>query len=267
VEWNKGSDGDNSGNIEASRKESKVWGFWPTIGFSAVIFLVFFFVQTLIAFIFGLAYAMDSMPTDPEAIAEMAEALTTNGLLLSLATIFSGIAGVAAILAFIKLKKNTDIKEYLGLNSLSVRAVILMILISCLLLVVFAAASSLINPEADSQFTLEAYKSSVWPVLFWIAVVIFAPLFEELFFRGFLFTGLINSSLGPAGTIAITSVLWTILHIQYDIFGMATILVLGIIFGTIRYVTKSIWSTLILHATWNLLQLIMLSLAISGVIQ
>jgi len=60
----------------------------------------------------------------------------------------------------------------------------------------------------------------VWVPLFGIAAVVFAPLFEEGFFRGFLFVGFKQSRLGSFGTILITSAAWAALHIQYDLYGI-----------------------------------------------
>jgi membrane protease YdiL (CAAX protease family) len=97
-------------------------------------------------------------------------------------------------------------------------------------------------------------------------VVIFAPLFEEIFFRGFVFVGLKQTRLGAVGTIALTSLTWALLHIQYDIYGMATILILGIAFGIIRFKTGSLWSTLFLHFIWNTLAMVSTILYINGII-
>jgi len=41
-------------------------------------------------------------------------------------------------------------------------------------------------------------------------------LFEELFFRGFLFRGLSSSFMGPVGAVLVTSALWALIHTQYD---------------------------------------------------
>lgn len=112
---------------------------------------------------------------------------------------------------------------------------------------------------------VDAYKTSVWPVLLGIAVVIFAPVFEEAFFRGFLFVGLEHSSIGPIGTIILTAVTWALLHIQYDIFGMVTILVLGVVFGIVRLKTGSLWSTILLHAIWNLVAIVGTALYVNGI--
>jgi uncharacterized protein len=116
----------------------------------------------------------------------------------------------------------------------------------------------------DPGFTVDAFKTSVWPGLFGVAVVIFAPLFEETFFRGFLFKGLKESAVGAVGTILLTSLLWALLHLQYNIFGMAQIFVLGLVFGAIRLKTNSLWAPLSLHVFWNLAALISAAIIVKG---
>ena len=58
------------------------------------------------------------------------------GLIQSLATIISGLVGLGLILIFIRSKKGESIKEYLGLNKISIK----MALISILIIVVYSFA-------------------------------------------------------------------------------------------------------------------------------
>jgi len=111
---------------------------------------------------------------------------------------------------------------------------------------------SFMGETGDSEFTTEVYDTSVWPVLFGIAVVVFAPAFEETFFRGFLFAGLRQSPIGTAGAVALTAAMWTLLHIQYEASGMSIIFFLGIVLGIVRYKTGSLWTVILIHALWNL---------------
>jgi membrane protease YdiL (CAAX protease family) len=98
-------------------------------------------------------------------------------------------------------------------------------------------------------------------------VVIFAPLFEECFFRGFLFAGFLHSRMGVIGAVAVTSVTFAALHFQYDLYGMASILVMGIVLGIVRWRTGSLWSTILLHSLWNLTGIIQTALYVNGVAQ
>jgi membrane protease YdiL (CAAX protease family) len=88
------------------------------------------------------------------------------------------------------------------------------------------------------------------------ALVVIAPLMEELLFRGFLFRGYAASRLGVVGAILLTSVIWASMHIQYEIFYIVQIIVLGCVFGWIRWRSGSTLLTIILHAIVNLTALL-----------
>jgi uncharacterized protein len=99
---------------------------------------------------------------------------------------------------------------------------------------------------------VKAYSSLASPWILWLALLVAAPLFEELFFRGFLIKGLSASALRWYAAVIISSVMWAAIHIQYDLYGMATILVLGFILGTARIKSGSTILTMLLHSLTNL---------------
>ena len=126
--------------------------------------------------------------------------------------------------------------------------------------VLSGVADVFIGESQDSEFTTDVYNTSIWPVLLGIAIVVFAPAFEETFFRGFLFVGLRQSPIGTAGAIVLTAIMWALLHVQYDVYGMSVILVLGIVLGIVRSKTGSLWSPIIIHSFWNLFAVIGIAL-------
>jgi membrane protease YdiL (CAAX protease family) len=100
---------------------------------------------------------------------------------------------------------------------------------------------------------IEAYKTaSSLPILLF-AIVVVAPIFEEIFFRGFLFQGIRYSRLGPIGAIGITSLLWAVIHLQYDIYGIMTVFALGLLFGITRIKTDSIHLLMVMHSLTSLI--------------
>ena len=48
---------------------------------------------------------------------------------------------------------------------------------------------SLLLDRPISEIMVEVYDTSEWPALLWVVIIIFAPVIEEVFFRGFLFEG------------------------------------------------------------------------------
>lgn len=78
-----------------------------------------------------------------------------------------------------------------------------------------------------------------------------APLSEELLFRGFLFSGLANTRLGLVGTSILTTLLWTVMHWGYSIFGLIEVLAIGLYFSWLLIRTGSLWTTIFCHAVYN----------------
>jgi membrane protease YdiL (CAAX protease family) len=102
---------------------------------------------------------------------------------------------------------------------------------------------------------VEAYKSarsSGSLAFFFIAVVIVAPISEEVVFRGFLFRGLSVSWLGVSGTVIATSAAWAAMHVQYDAFTLSQIFLIGLLLGWIRWASGSTLLTIVLHMLANL---------------
>jgi membrane protease YdiL (CAAX protease family) len=99
---------------------------------------------------------------------------------------------------------------------------------------------------------LEIYASASVPILLWSTLIVAAPLFEELLFRGLLFQALLETRLKVVGAAVVTSLLWSALHVQYDLYGIASIFVGGLLLSAARYVTGSVLLCMAMHATMNL---------------
>jgi uncharacterized protein len=242
---------------------SRIWGGWATVGLGAAIFAIYFVAQNLVGLAFALNVLLNSHGGNP---IQLITDLQTNGFLVSIATFVSVIAGMGFIILFIKLRKGITVFEYLGLKSLSLRTYLILPVIIIVLLGIFFGLDQIIKNPQSTDFAVNIYKTSVWPPALWIATVIFAPAFEECFFRGFVFVGLKQSRIGPVGAIAVTSLIFALLHaFQYDWAGVAQVAVLGIAFGIVRLKTGSLWSTLILHSVWNLITLVQTVLVVNGI--
>lgn len=245
--------------FQEEEKKPRVWGGWATVGFSLAIFVVYFVVTFLIASGFTVFEVINNPAITSSRLAEN---LVNNGLLISLVVIFSAIAGTGFIILFIKLRKGFTVAEYLGLKRIKWRTILILLGLIIIMFLVSAVIDRFFQKPQDTEFTTQAYQSSVYPVLLWLAVVVFAPMFEEFFFRGFLFVGLEQSAIGAVGAILVTSISWAGLHTQYSIYGIITIFVLGIILGIVRIKTRSLWSTIFIHAVWNFTALLATALAL-----
>ncbi len=78
-----------------------------------------------------------------------------------------------------------------------------------------------------------------------------APIAEELLFRGLLYGVLRDTRLGLAGTLIMTSGLWSALHMQYSFYGLIAIFLIGLYLGWLRERTGSLVPPMVCHALYN----------------
>jgi membrane protease YdiL (CAAX protease family) len=122
-----------------------------------------------------------------------------------------------------------------------------------------------INPELKKAL-FELVSPTGWPGVLnaALALVVIAPLFEELLFRGLLLNALHRSS-GKIPALALSSVLFGLCHIRV----MAALLpacVAGAVLGAIALRTRSTWPAIASHAAINAAPLILSEriMAVSG---
>ena len=89
-----------------------------------------------------------------------------------------------------------------------------------------------------------------WVALFVVLAVVAAPITEELFFRGWLYTGL-RSRVGATVTIAVTSVLFALAHWEKTHLYALVVLPVGVALGLVRERTGTIGATMAFHAGYN----------------
>ena len=75
---------------------------------------------------------------------------------------------------------------------------------------------------------------------------------EEALFRGFLYKGIESSRAGPVGAIVVSTILFAVIHLQYDWYGIVGVGVMGLYLGVVRYRCSSVSLTMILHSLANL---------------
>jgi membrane protease YdiL (CAAX protease family) len=224
------------------------WKFWATCGWTAVI-LIGWGIAQLVVVVGLLLYT--------GAWGEISEAdvgkLSSNAFVLSSVSILSGIVEVGIVALAVRFAR-CRFADYLGLVWPS--RTWLWIGLACLVVLLPLAdvSSWLTGRDIVPPFVIDAYRSAresgtVW--LFAIALVVAAPLAEEIVFRGFMFRGLAASPVGIAGALVIPSAVWAAMHVQYETFFIVQIFLLGIVFGILRWKSGSLWLTIVLHAIIN----------------
>jgi membrane protease YdiL (CAAX protease family) len=91
-----------------------------------------------------------------------------------------------------------------------------------------------------------------------LAVIVGAPLAEELLFRGFLLPALTKTRRGFWGAAVVTTIGWTALHF-YSIAGLIEVFMIGVYFAWLVRRYGTLWLPMALHALYNGLQFAVLA--------
>ncbi|MFC1900875.1 lysostaphin resistance A-like protein [Chloroflexota bacterium] len=243
----------------------RVWGPWATVGFGLVIGVVSLVVQ-VIAVIVVLAVNFDADPgISPDEFYQ--EILSVLGLCTAIASIASAVIGGGILIIVIVIRKGISITEYLGLKKISLKAVLVSLAVVIAIIIAGDLTSFVLGRQINADFMIQIYNTSVYPVLLWLGIVVFAPLIEEAFFRGFMYAGFVNTRLGVTGTVLLTSLVWTSLHaVQYGIYELTILFVTGIILGFARHKTGSLWAPLLMHSVMNALAMLEVAININSLV-
>ena len=228
-------------------KSVVAWSAPATIAWGLGILTFFIFLQ-LLATMFYVGHVYGDI--SQEEFASIAGEIQYNGTLLSLSLTLTGLVCTALVVMIIGLKAGTSLNDYLLLKSVPWVEWRRWFGI----LGIFLAVSTLLSVVTGQDtpiFVSEVYSTAdpFWMLL--LAIIIAAPLFDEVFFRGFLHRGLAQSLLGHVGAIVITAVLWAAIHTQYDYWDMTVVFLLGLLLGAARTYGGSLYLPLALHAAHN----------------
>jgi hypothetical protein len=226
------------------------WGFWATIGFSLVIGVAYILIQTIVVVVFIVAAKLRDANFDFDRTIGSIE---SNGFCLAAATCLSNPFVIALTALFAKIRKTITVKQYLCLHRVGWRELGKWSLVVVLFVICHDTLIFLLGRPIVPDFMLAAYRTAYSLPLLWLALMVMAPLAEEIFFRGFLFKGIESSKLGPAGAIIITALAWSVMHLQYDIYGIAGLFVGGLLLGFARLRSNSIYPPIVMHALQNLI--------------
>ena len=240
-------------------EKSPVWGPWATFGLAIVIIIVPAIILGIIGGV--LAIVLVSSGTIDIGNADDITVYIEEylGVIVTISTIANGIIGTALIALFIKARKGIGFSEYLGFRRFSGKSLVFSLL-ALVGLLVFSYIIETITGGSGEE-AVNYFNTSIWPGLVWFAVCIVAPFFEEIWIRGFMYRGFINSRLGLTGTLLVTSAFWAVQHIQYDFAGIGIIFVFGLILGFVRHKSGSIWLPIIMHAINNTISMALMMMA------
>jgi membrane protease YdiL (CAAX protease family) len=220
----------------------KIWGYWTTLGWSIVACLVGQFA--------GFGVLLWLRRGDWDSILQT----PFDGVLV---TIFIAIANPVTIvmLAIAVRIARSDLSDYFALKWPAAYDLRLGIATLVALIAAGDALLYLSGRDVVTAFQVQSYTTAAaagWLPAMFAAAILIAPAGEEAIFRGFLFRGWARSPRVVWPAIILISILWAMLHIQYDWAGVLQIFVIGLFLGWMRWRSGSLLLTFLLHAMFNL---------------
>jgi membrane protease YdiL (CAAX protease family) len=217
----------------------KVWGIWATLAFA------------ILAFVLGQAmgFAVLSMikSIDPGRV-------DTDGAAVAIYTLISNPVEIVTLVLAIQLL-GTDAREYLGLDVPQPRDIAIAVAALAAAIAVADTVTLALGKDMVPPFQVELHRTAreegSLPWL-WLAIILAAPVGEELLFRGFMFRGFIHEPRDAVPGILVISLIWSMLHVQYDWYGAAQVFVIGLLFGFVRWRTGSTTLVILMHVLLNL---------------
>jgi uncharacterized protein len=234
--------------VDPAALQPRVWKFWGTALWGFVVFAAMFVGQIAVVVFFVLRGG------GAGDLGDAIRVVASSGLAISL----SVIAGLPAVLLALWLAIHwigASFADYLALRWTSWSNFAIGVIGLVVLVEGWDFLSRATRHEVTPDFMVDVLKSAEGEGALWLLVFAFcvaAPVTEEFFARGFLYRGWSESALRVPGAIALSSLVWTGLHLQYDWFFFGEVFCIGLWFGYIRYRSNSTWLTTVLHGLNNL---------------
>ncbi len=220
------------------------WGPWATLGFTLVTIAAMAGVQLLAVLLYFAYRTAADLTTDLQTTA-------TNGTFLSITTVATALVCLGLVALFAWIRKGPSVKDYLAIVPIRSKKHLMYLAIGLGFAILVDLTNLLLDRPIIPEFVEAAYTSTSFKPLLWFAICIVAPVYEEIVFRGFALAGFQKSRLGPPGAVVLVSLLWSALHIQYELFLMAQVFVLGLVIGAIRVKSGSILPAIGVHMLIN----------------
>lgn len=222
------------------------WGPFTTVAFTLLVFAVFLLLQIVLAVPYLIIFKVAGS-SYPDFLAAVA-GLESDGFFVGLTELIAGPLAIGLILFLTWLRKGSKIRDYLALTPVPRLMILRWLLYTALIGLLLDGMSHAAGYPVVSDWMLSLYRSAAYPPLLLFALLVVAPILEELLFRGFLFEGMRHSRIGDTGTILLASLLWASVHLQYEWFYIGQIFVLGLLLGAARIRTRSVIAPILMHS-------------------
>ena len=182
---------------------------------------------------------------------------SNDGTVVSLSIVIGCVLLVAISVLLIRVRSG-NARQYLALKRFSWTVGVGMLGLLLIFMIGSQALTYLLN-ESPLVFVDPLYQSvsSVWLLIF--AMVIVAPIYEELIFRGLVWSAIAeqfsdatySEHRGAVIASLVTSVIFAVIHLQYGLYEISTIVVLALLFCYARIKSGSLVLPMLLHIINN----------------
>lgn len=224
------------------------WPWYGALAWTAAVIAAFVLAQV----VFTAGYIAWLRPDGEEALARAFDAVGTDGDLLALGSLATTPFCLLALLVAVKSQPGATLADSLALHRTPAPVLLRWLAATAAFVIALDALNLAMGRPLVPEFMREAHRTADSALALLFVVVIVAPVFEELLFRGFLLTGLESSPLPVPARVAIASLAWTVLHVQYDAIDLAAVFALGLLLGAARARTGSLAAPLAMHVLVNL---------------
>ncbi len=228
----------------AQSRTPAVWGFREVLLVTAFLFFmeaVMVASQFMGHYFFGLEWANTEVLVMANSLIRN---LTVSVLILWL---------VCAKLKYSASDFGLSWNKFLNHVRLGLGGYLFMLPLLCISLLAVVVVAQHFSYEPAPQAVVEIYlkeSSTDYLLFFSIFVAGLGPIFEEIFFRGFLLGGL-RQKLGSWGAIAASSLIFAALH--FNLAAFFPILILGVFLAVLAEKTGSLVPSMTVHVTHNLI--------------
>lgn len=232
---------DSPADQAGHRMGAVTWGGWQ-IAAGIIVVMISLFAAAAAAFAIGSLY-----PAQEDAVATWIS-VHLMGLAIVATVWYLGLRHSQDPLAVLRLS---------GIHCPRKRTVLLMFGVMAASLIATSIYSIIVESLGLDRFTTPDVESDIFfdgpaVLLTFQALAFITPMSEEIFFRGFIFRGLLPK-MGPWGAITFSALVFSAFHLSLGV--VVPIFITGFLLAWLYWRTGSLWAAIGAHAGQNALAL------------
>lgn len=182
----------------------------------------------------------------------------SNAIYLFISTFITAVLTLPFLKSTLDAQNKSDVIGRLAIKKVALFSLIITVLLTAAYVLLEQWLFGFMEVAVpDSMLEVEAQTNSLLAKVFvLLAAVFIGPIYEEVVFRGVAFYRLKKTALGASGAIIIPSIVFTLIHWQYDqVEIFISLFVFSCLVGLLRHLSGNLWYCIIAHMICNLLAL------------